>query len=245
MRVIPVLDLLGGRAVHARGGVRSEYGPVRSVLYQGDDPLGLALACCEAVGGVEIYLADLDAIGGGPADLGFLRRAADAGLRVWVDAGVREPSRVAQLFDAGAGTVIAATETVPGASALEAITRGSTPGSIAFGLDLRHGRPILAAEGAWPAADAEGLVETAWRLEVRRVVTIDLGRVGTGTGFGGADLLSALGRWPGLEIAAGGGVAGPADLGALEQLGVSAALVGSALHDGRLPGSGRDPQTRG
>jgi phosphoribosylformimino-5-aminoimidazole carboxamide ribotide isomerase len=37
-----------------------------------------------------------------------------------------------------------------------------------------------------------------------------------------------------LELVAGGGIRGPEDLARLEARGVSAALIASALHDGRF-----------
>ena len=61
MRVIGVLDLLGGRAVHARAGRRDSYEPVR-----GGDGVALARWYMRDVGLTELYAADLDAILGRP-----------------------------------------------------------------------------------------------------------------------------------------------------------------------------------
>jgi phosphoribosylformimino-5-aminoimidazole carboxamide ribotide isomerase len=235
MRVIPVIDLRGGRAVLARGGDRGEYRPVESLLYQGDDPLGLALEYREVLGLDEIYLADLDAIAGGTPALELLRRASEAGLKVWVDAGLREPSRAGALFDAGAQTVIAATETLAGPAALAEIVRESPPGTVVFGLDLRAGQPVVAPGSSWHSIEPHGLVETGLALGLRRLLILDMGRVGSGSGVGGLELAGRVaGARPDVELIVGGGVAGRADLTVLEALGVSAVLVGSALHDGRL-----------
>ncbi|MGH7633264.1 MAG: HisA/HisF-related TIM barrel protein, partial [Gemmatimonadaceae bacterium] len=70
MRVIPVLDLRGGMAVHARGGERHSYAAVRSHLLDGTghvdgDVTALAHACRIVTGDDAIYVADLDAITGG------------------------------------------------------------------------------------------------------------------------------------------------------------------------------------
>jgi phosphoribosylformimino-5-aminoimidazole carboxamide ribotide isomerase len=235
MRVIPVIDLRGGRAVHARGGARHDYRPVCSVLHHDADALGLATAYRDRLGLRELYLADLDAIAGGPPDVETLRRLAEAGLGVWVDAGLGDSARARALLDAGATTVIAATETLPGPEALVSIIDQCPDGSVAFGLDLRAGRPLLAAGSSWPSTEPEGLVETAWALGVRRFVLIDLGRVGSGEGVGTLGLAREIGRqWPGAEVTLGGGVSRPSELTELRAAGVSAVLVGSALHDGRL-----------
>jgi uncharacterized protein related to proFAR isomerase len=68
MRLIGVLDLLAGRAVHARAGRRTRYAPVQAVAgssIEAGDALALARAYMERLGLTELYAADLDAILGG------------------------------------------------------------------------------------------------------------------------------------------------------------------------------------
>ncbi|HVE77890.1 MAG TPA: hypothetical protein VNA89_03460, partial [Gemmatimonadaceae bacterium] len=71
MRVIPVLDLRGGRAVHARGGDRARYEPVRSAVAPAAPPgdaLALARGDRDALALADRYVADLAALGGGAPD---------------------------------------------------------------------------------------------------------------------------------------------------------------------------------
>src|SRR5947209_13264350 len=44
MRIIPVLDVQDGLAVAARAGDRAHYHPVRSILHEGSEPIGIARA---------------------------------------------------------------------------------------------------------------------------------------------------------------------------------------------------------
>jgi uncharacterized protein related to proFAR isomerase len=64
MRVLGVLDLLAGRAVHARAGRRDSYEPVRTVAGVAIDGNAVALArnYLSPLGLTELYAADLDAI---------------------------------------------------------------------------------------------------------------------------------------------------------------------------------------
>ena len=105
----------------------------------------------------------------------------------------------------------------------------------AFSLDLRDGRLLVPTEAAWGTSEPLEIASTAIAAGVSRLIVLDLARVGTDQGPGTLPLLKAL-RFshPGIELIAGGGIAGPEDLGSLEALGVSVALIGSALHDGRL-----------
>jgi phosphoribosylformimino-5-aminoimidazole carboxamide ribotide isomerase len=70
---------------------------------------------------------------------------------------------------------------------------------------------------------------------ISRLIVLDLARVGGGAGTGTDDLCRHIAStYPQVEVIAGGGVAGPADLGRLASAGVRGVLVASALHDGRL-----------
>jgi phosphoribosylformimino-5-aminoimidazole carboxamide ribotide isomerase len=97
MRIIPVLDVRRGRAVHAVAGHRAHYRPLESILHAEPDPLELARAMQDRLGAPEVYLADLDAIEGGPRAEGLYRAISGLGLRLWVDPGVRD-AEAAALF---------------------------------------------------------------------------------------------------------------------------------------------------
>lgn len=240
MRIIPVLDVKGGLAVHAVAGDRADYRPLRSILHDRPDPLALARACRDRLGAAELYLADLDAIAGARPEAELVGAIARLGLTPWVDAGVRvaadladrRPSASAEMEP---GVTVLGLETLAGPAALRAITTGTRADRLAFSLDLRDGRPILAPGADWGTTDPLLLARRAWEAGITRIIVLDLARVGTGRGAGTLELLRALraGRAD-LELIAGGGVAGGADLQALEAAGADAALVGSALHDGRL-----------
>jgi phosphoribosylformimino-5-aminoimidazole carboxamide ribotide isomerase len=235
MRIIPVLDLQRGRAVHARGGEREHYQPVRSVLHGGSDPSGLARAYRDDLGCGEIYVADLDAIAGGEPALLRYRELARLGLDVWLDAGVRTEVDAARLIGEGAAVVAIGLETLRHPRELEKIMSRCDAARIAFSLDLHRGEPLAAGRAVWAGKDALAIATTVLALGVRRLIVLDLARVGTGGGAGGLELISRLALYDcDLEIVAGGGVASVSDLMALKRSGARAALVASALHDGRL-----------
>ncbi len=231
MNVIPVLDLKGGRAVRALGGDRAAYEPLASVLEAGSDPLDLARACRAILGVGSIYLADLDAIEGDRApDLGLFRGLGELGLAAWVDAGVRTAGDLPGLFGAGVAVAVVGLETVAGPDELARMVDEAGPDRLAFSLDVRDGRPLVPTRGSWGTDDPDRLVDRAIAAGIRRIIHLDLARVGTGRGLSRPALLPR----PGVEWAVGGGIAGPEDLDELRPLGVAAALVGAAIHSGRI-----------
>jgi phosphoribosylformimino-5-aminoimidazole carboxamide ribotide isomerase len=202
----------------------------------------LAKAFREKLGLTEMYLADLDAISGSPPALPLYRALNDSGSTLWVDAGLRDAERAEELLDAGVSTLVAGLETLPGPAALASLIRRVGPERSVFSLDLRDGRALTAPDSDWSCEEPWMLAEIAFQAGARRILLLDLARVGTGSGVGTAALLLLLlERLAWGEVSVGGGISGPGDLIPLEMAGASAVLIGSALHDGRIGLRGNGP----
>ena len=221
VRVVGVIDLKAGAAVHAVRGERERYRPV-------GDPLSVARTFRDGLGLDELYVADLDAIGGGGGQDAIIAELARE-ARVMVDAGVCEPERARALLGLGAHRVVVGTETLTGADALDRLL--AEPGAVVLSVDLRDGRalsrdPRLAG---LPALDA---VARLHRAALREVIVLDLARVGSGMGPDVRLIAELHAAFPGLELLAGGGVRDAGDLRALADAGAAGALVATALHRG-------------
>ena len=244
MQVIPVLDIVGGVAVHAKGGDRSKYAPLESDLAPGrvGDPVALIRAFHNTLGVHQCYIADLDAIQGGPIQRTLISELAEfhtgfAGA-LMVDAGTHLPEAALELLSAGASEVVVGLETLQAFADLAAIAKVVGPSHVVFSLDLRMGSPILHQAmqdkgGASP--DALNLADQAIAQGVTTILVLDLGRVGTGSGVD-LDLLHSLRRRlpSGIRLLGGGGVHTREDLERMRDVGCDGALVASAIHTGRL-----------
>ncbi|MEM4700488.1 MAG: HisA/HisF-related TIM barrel protein, partial [Candidatus Nezhaarchaeales archaeon] len=123
MRVVPVIDLRGGVAVHAVRGERSQYRPVRSVLASSPDPLSLG-ASFKSMGLSELYIADLDMIEGAGDNLAVVAEVKrKLGLRLLVDAGVSSPDAAERLVGLGVDEVVVGTETLSDLAELREVAR--------------------------------------------------------------------------------------------------------------------------
>jgi phosphoribosylformimino-5-aminoimidazole carboxamide ribotide isomerase len=232
--VIPVLDLEGGLVVRGVAGRRADYRPVISRLTPSAAPLAVAEAIRQHFSLSLLYLADLDAIAGLPASLSTYRDLQSRGFRLWVDAGVRDGRQALLLAETGLAGAVVGLETVSGPTALADMVDRLGADRVLFSLDLKDGRP-LGDLGPWQETEAAGIASRAAAAGVRRMIVLDLARVGMGDGTGTEDLCRQLARaHPHVELIAGGGIRTVADLRRLEDCGVRAALVASALHDGRL-----------
>ena len=235
MRVIPVIDLKGGAAVHAVRGERERYRPLHSQIVAGSDPVRVARAVREAFGLEELYVADLDAITGGHLHRDLIAALA-AEARVMVDAGATEVAAVRLLLELGAAGVVIGTESLTDQAALERLRAELPDAPLVLSLDMRAGQ-VMSPD---PELARLGAPEALARLErsgVRDTIVLDLARVGSGAGPDVALVSGLHARLPALELLAGGGVRDIADLHALAAAGAAGALVATALHSGAI---GRD-----
>ena len=239
MRLIPVIDLLSGQVVRGVGGRRSEYRPVQSVLTDQATPGAVAAALVETFGFRTVYVADLDAIAGAAPDWQSYVEIGSRGLRLWVDAGLGEADRGRELLrfmneQQTLERVVSGLESSPGPESLAGLVEQFSPGRLIFSLDLKAGVPLTSAQG-WRGMSPEQIAAAAWQAGVRSMIVLDLASVGMREGVNTVDLCRRLRqRWPALELIGGGGVRSIEDLQLLTDAGFDAALVASALHDGRL-----------
>ena len=232
MRVIPVIDLKGGVAVHAVRGDRERYRPLRSRIAEGSDPVDLACAVRERFGLDELYVADLDAIGGGPGSPEVVAALAREG-RVMVDAGTTAAPAVARLLELGVARVVIGTESLPGAEAFRRLRAELPDAPLVLSLDLRAGQ-LLSPDPALNGMAAGDALARFVEAGAREAIVLDLARVGTGEGPDVTLLGELHARFPDVELLAGGGVRDAADLRALAGAGTSGALVATALHGGAI-----------
>jgi HisA/HisF family protein len=231
MRIVPVLDLKSGVVVHARRGDRAGYAPLRSPLVEGAEPVAVARALCRHAGSDRLYVADLDAIAGAPADVETLRRLATV-AELWVDAGATTAEQVTALTGAGVARNVIGTESL-GEAGYDAGDLPVPPLAPVLSVDLRDGvlispRPQLAGRGP------EAAVSLAHELGAQELLVIDLARVGNRSGPPLEAVATLAAALPGADVYAGGGVRDDRDLEALARAGAAGALVATALHEGAV-----------
>jgi phosphoribosylformimino-5-aminoimidazole carboxamide ribotide isomerase len=228
LRVVGVIDLKDGMAVHAVRGERERYRPASSVI-GGEDGDALAIARgFRELGLDELYVADLDAITGGDGNAALLAALARE-ASIMVDAGVSEPAAARELLHLGACRVIVGTETLPGPDALERLLAELPDGTVILSVDLRDGR-LLSPDAELAGSSA---LDALRRLpSIREAIVLDLARVGSGAGPDVALIAAIHAALPDVELLAGGGVRDLDDLRALDAAGAAGALVATALHRG-------------
>lgn len=232
MQIIPVLDVLGGVAVHAVRGRRKEYQPLKSVLCASSDPVDVAVAL-KALGFSELYVADLDAITGGQPNLSLFKRIADkTGFSLMVDVGVTSLKAVAGLLRNGVSKVVVGTETLLNADFVGEVLASFGREKIVVSLDLMGDR-VLSRFELGGLAEPLAFLRNLDAQDVSQIIVLDLQKVGSGEGVNASFLKEAIKNVK-AAVLVGGGVRDVKDLVELRGLGVSGVLVATALHSGKI-----------
>jgi HisA/HisF family protein len=226
MLLVPVIDLMQARVVHAVRGDRAAYQPVRSALCAGSDPVTVARALCQASAARCLYGADLDALQGGAVQWPVWAAVLQAlpAIELWLDAAFADTAAAERLHVQLPADAARRVVPVFASEALSDATQALAPGHI-LSLDRRDGVRLDAA-GWWEAPQR-------WP---RRVIAMTLERVGAASSPD-LDTLAALRRLaPHAHLIGAGGIRDADDLQRAADAGAHAWLVASALHEGRLHG---------
>jgi len=216
LRIIPVIDLMGGEAVRAIAGRRADYRPLETPLAALSDPCAVAEGFLRLFPFQTIYLADLDAIleqGGNEQALARLA-AAFPKLEFWLDRGRHEPFAAANFV-----RVLGSESLSPDLPAPDLSQESGAILSLDFdGARFRGPAELEVRSALWP----------------ERVIAMTLARIGGGAGPDFERLAAIKARAGSREVYAAGGLRGADDLSSLAGRGIAGALVATALHEGRI-----------
>lgn len=229
MRIIPAIDLLGGKAVRLRQGRRED-----ATVYS-ERPWELARSFADA-GAERIHVVDLDgAFGASPAQRPIIERIlAESQVPVEVGGGIRDMAAVDAAFASGVSFVVLGTAAAKNPAFAEAACR-KHPGKIVVAVDARDG--LVAVEGWTEVSEivASDLASQAADWGAGAVLYTDISRDGMKTGANvEATRTLAENLADRIPVIASGGIGSLEDIRQLAAAGVPMAVVGRALYDGRF-----------
>ena len=230
MQLIPAIDLMNGKIVRlSRGEAKTakfyetEFGtPVEAAKRWRDEGAG------------KLHIIDLDAaFGTGNNHLVIAEVAKNVKLPIQVGGGIRSYETAEKLFQTGITQVILGALAFSDPSAIGKIQKKFGLDSVIVALDNKEG--LIMVEG-WKTATAttvDEALEKYTAMGVRHFLITSIAQDGM---LNGPDLqtLSQATQHPYAKIIAAGGIGSIGDLAALKDIGVTAAVIGKALYEGRF-----------
>ncbi|MFP4500623.1 MAG: 1-(5-phosphoribosyl)-5-[(5-phosphoribosylamino)methylideneamino]imidazole-4-carboxamide isomerase [Candidatus Hydrogenedentota bacterium] len=228
MRIVPAVDIRGGRCVNL---IQGDYG--QETVFN-EDPVAQARMFYEALGDGVIHIVDLDGAKEGRCCVTpQLHALTAANVPFEVGGGIRNLETIAMVLDAGAERVILGTAAYRVPEMLQQAC-DTWPGRIVVGIDARAGRVSLSGWLEDTGTDAVRFAQEAEAMGAARIIYTDILSDGMMKGPN-ADLTAAVARAVTIPVTASGGIASLENLRtlrALESDGVDEAIVGRALYLG-------------
>ncbi|MEM3437518.1 MAG: HisA/HisF family protein [Nitrososphaerales archaeon] len=230
MRIIPVIDIMRGVAVHAKSGQRQYYQPIKSQICKNSNPIDLALTFKSNFGFKELYIADLDSIMGIGNNIDVLKRIYETSrMRLMVDSGINDVKNVGDIFHAGVKKIIVGTETLTSFEKLKSILEFTGYENVIVSIDIKDGK-ILSKSKEISRLSPEKLAKRLESMNIKELIILDLLRVGRESGVN-VDLIKSISNSVNIPIITGGGIKDIHDIFLLRDIGVSGVLISTALHN--------------
>ena len=227
MLIFPAIDLKDRKVVRLYKG---EFNTVHQVA---EDPVETARTFY-AAGARYLHMVDLDGAKDGVRKNGdIVRDVVRVGLKVELGGGLRSMADLEEVFNLGVWRAVIGSAAVSDPEFVREAVEKYGPERVAVGIDAKDG--VVRTAGWVENAGVDYLVfaRQMERLGVRHIIFTDIDTDGTLSGPSFARL-KALQRGVGCAITASGGVSSNADLRALADMGLDAAIVGKAWYAGAV-----------
>lgn len=226
MQIIPAVDVLDGRVV------RLLKGDYRAVADYGADPAATARDWWDR-GAPLVHVVDLGGARSGEADTRLAATLAASGARFQLGGGLRSVAAVQAVLDAGADRAVVGSVAVWDPALLVTMVHAAGPERLVVAIDVSAGR---VATAGWEQSGPElcEVLAGVTGAGVRAALVTGIARDGTMAGPD-LDLLARVREQaPTLDVIASGGVGSLQHLRDLANAGLSSAIVGKALYEGRF-----------
>ncbi|MBA4073290.1 MAG: 1-(5-phosphoribosyl)-5-((5-phosphoribosylamino)methylideneamino)imidazole-4-carboxamide isomerase [Gemmatimonas sp.] len=226
MLAIPAIDLREGHVVQLVGG---EYDREQVRL---NDPLRIARQWVLA-GFSRLHIVDLDAATGRGSNRETVTQMLwDGAAAFQVGGGVRTEDDIRTLLDAGAACVVLGTRALEEPDWLERVALAN-PGQCMLAADVRERRVATRGWARTLTRDVFSVVDEVASLPLAGLLVTAVHREGLMQGTDLPLMEDVVDASP-FPVFASGGIGSLADLRALEDRGVAAAVIGMALYTGAI-----------
>lgn len=227
MRILPAIDLIDGQCV------RLYQGEFSSSIKVADDPVTQIKRFIDN-GAEMIHIVDLDgARAGKPVQFDLIKRlCSHSSVPVEVGGGIRTIETIKRYINAGVSRLVLGTAAIENEVLLQKVL-DSYANKMAIGIDAKDGK--VAIRG-WESVTETDYIMFTKRMEdlgAQTIIFTDISKDGTMSGPN-FNAYKKLQETVSCKVVASGGIRNMEDLSALNEMGITEAIVGKAIYEGRV-----------
>jgi len=232
-RIIPVLDILDSKAVHAKKGERAKYKPLNTKLIQSSNPIEIVKVLKQKFNFNEFYIADLDAIIKKKPNFEILLNILDIpNIKIMIDPGIINRDDLLMYSKLNLNKLILGLETMENVEIIKESLEIFGHNKIIVSIDMFQEK-IISNIKQFKSQNPLQVIHTIENLGVKEVILLDLFRVSQKMG-GIPPLYLEIRKIFNGNLLVGGGIKDLNDLLMYKDNDFSGILIATALYDGSI-----------
>ncbi|NVM36055.1 MAG: hypothetical protein HWN81_10695 [Candidatus Lokiarchaeota archaeon] len=232
-KIIPVIDILNSKVVHAKKGERTKYNPLKSYLFQSSNPIEIISILNSKYNFDLFYIADLDSIMKKAPNFQILKKILKiSNIQVMLDPGIVDLEDIFQFLKIEIKNLILGLETIKNFKTIIQSLQILNRNSLIISIDMYNGQIISNAKDI-KSQNPIKLTKKLESLGVKNIILLDLFRVGQKIGGIPQLYLDLLHNFNG-NVFVGGGIKNYTDIINIKELNFTGVLIATALYDGTI-----------
>lgn len=232
-KIIPVIDILNSKAVHAKKGERTKYKTLKSNLFHSSNPVEIISEIKNKFNFNEYYIADLDSIINKTPNFQILKEILEiADIEVILDPGVVDIKEIHLFTTLKIKSLILGLETIRSLKIISKSLQILSQNKLIVSIDLYQGK-ILSKAKDLKNQEPLNVIKKIESLGIRTIILLDLYRIGQKIGGIPQLYLDILHNFNG-DILVGGGIKNFKDILDYKEKNFSGVLIATALYDGTI-----------
>jgi phosphoribosylformimino-5-aminoimidazole carboxamide ribotide isomerase len=232
-KIIPVIDILNSKVVHAYKGNRNNYKPLESDIINTSNPIEVIRQIIRKFHFYEFYIADLDAIlKNKPNTLILSELSQISNINIMLDPGIKSTEDIEKYSHFNLKKLILGLETIDSYEIIDDALSILGQNKVILSIDMYKGiiiSKIKTLDGQNPLNH----LDLFFKIGINELILLDLYRVGQKIGDIPSLYLEIRDHFKG-DILIGGGIKSTEDILEYKNLNFSGVLIATALYDGSL-----------
>ena len=226
-RIVPVVDLKDGVAVHAIKGQRNRYSPVTCDWCSNGDIVALLKGYTGIYGLQDLYIADLDAITSDTLNYDVYPKILEIVQgKIMFDAGVTSVEKFTEITRLGFHEIILGTESISSLNSYKEITEKGE--NVIISIDMKDEKMISPIPELSSRTPIEA-IELLDSFNPAAFIFLDLAKVGAKSGL--SNLAKQIPDATNIPVYLGGGIKTMKDIKGARDTGFKGVLIATALQE--------------